>query len=290
MKILIIGKGYMGGRCAESWDDAVVSEEKINSAEDVLKILDLYKPDCVLNAAGVRGKPNVDWCETHQMETILGNTLLPIQIAQACQAKGIYLLHMGSGCVFYGPSPDPEGWKEDDFGNPTAVYSRCKWAADLTLSTLPNVGIARIRMPMDYIPSSGNIIDKLATYEKIIDVENSLTVVEDMIDVFRQLLEKKASGVFHVTNPGTVKHREIVEAFEEMVGPAKVKEWISEDDLVTSGLAAKKRSTNILQSYNLEKVGIRMRPAKEALRATMEKYAVEKKKVATVSGEENLWA
>lgn len=280
MKILIIGRGYMGSRCADSWSDAVVSEEKINSVDDVLRILDTHKPDRVLNTAGVRGKPNVDWCETHQMETILGNTVLPIQIAQACQERGVYLLHMGSGCVFYGSSPDPKGWKEDDFGNPTAVYSRCKWAADLTLSTLPNVGIARIRMPMDYIPSPGNIIDKLATYEKIIDVENSLTVVEDMVDVFRQLLEKKATGIFHVTNPGTIKHREIVQAYEEMVGPAWVKEWITEDELVTERLVQKKRSTNILQSSNLEKAGIRMRPAKEALRATMEKYATEKKKGA----------
>lgn len=285
MKILIIGNGYIGNRCAQSWDDAILVGDKIDSVEDVLKLLEKHQPDCVLNAAGVRGKPNVDWCETHQLETILGNTVLPIIIAQACQQKGIYLLHIGSGCVFYGSSPDPMGWKEDDFGNPSAVYSRCKWAADLCLSTLPNVGIGRIRMPMDYIPSLGNIIDKLASYEKIIDVENSLTVIEDMVDVFHQLLEKKAEGIFHVTNPGTVKHREIVALYEELVGPVKVKEWIGEDDLVKTGLATKKRSTNILQSNNLEKVGIKMRFAKEAVRDTMEKYVKEKQKTVLALNE-----
>ena len=30
MKILIIGKGYLGTRCAESWDDAVITDKIIN--------------------------------------------------------------------------------------------------------------------------------------------------------------------------------------------------------------------------------------------------------------------
>ncbi len=278
MKILIIGKGYVGTRSAETWkDEAVVAQGRVTSAEDVLKLIDLHQPDAILNAAGVRGKPNVDWCETHQLETIVGNTMLPIMIAEACQARGVYLLHIGSGCVFYGASPDPAGWCESDFGNPSAVYSKAKYAADLALSVLPNVGIARIRMPMDDVPSSFNIIDKLAQYDKIIDVENSVTVIEDMISVFYQLLQKRGEGIFHVTNPGTIKHREIIELYREFVDSSKNPTWISEDELVTAGLAAKKRSTNKMQSHNLEKLGVTMRPIAEAARSTMKRYAVLKK-------------
>ena len=209
MKILIIGNGYIGNRCLGEWPDAVLSNNKIKTKEDVLALLDEHKPDAVLNAGGVTGKPNVDWCETHQMETIIGNTLLPILIAQACQERGLYLLHIGSGCIFYGDSPHPDKkWREGDLGNPKEVtYSRTKWAADFVLTTLPNVGIARIRMPIDWMPAKRNLIDKLAVYPKIIDVENSVTIIDDMMDVFHKLLEQKASGIFHVTNPGTLKHR-----------------------------------------------------------------------------------
>lgn len=278
MKILIIGNGFIGSRCAEVWgDEAVISDKRLNSKQDVIDLLEEVNPDVVLNAAGVRGKPNVDWCETNQMETILGNTVLPIHIAEACQEKNIYLLHIGSGCIFYGESPDPKGWKESDFGNPTAVYSRTKYAADLVLSVLPNVGIARIRMPIDYISSSTNMIDKLATFPKVIDVENSVTIVEDMIDVFYQLFEKKAGGIYHVTNPGTLKHREIIALYEELVDLNHKNEWIINDDLVKQGLATKGRSNNFLQSENLEKLGIKMRPIDEAMRDTMEKYAKLKK-------------
>jgi dTDP-4-dehydrorhamnose reductase len=276
-KILIIGNGFLGRKCAEAWPDAILSNKIITSVKDVDDLLDEHKPDSVLNAAGIVGKPNVDWCETNQLETIAGNTVLPIMIAEACQKKGVYLLHMGTGCVYYGYSSDPKGWKEEDPANPLAVYTRSKYAADLVLSTMPNIGIARIRMPIDWQPSPANLIDKLATYKKVIDVINSVTVVEDMIGVFKQLLEKQASGIFHVTNPGAIKHKEILEMYKEIVDPNHNNEWISEKELVDYGLAKKTRSNTILQSGNLEALGITMRPVHEAVRDTLEKYAAAKK-------------
>ena len=276
-KILIIGAGAIGSVCAESWDDAVLADKRINSKEDVLALLDKYQPEAVLNAAGVRGKPNVDWCDDNQLTTILGNTKLPIMIAEACQERGVYMLHIGSGCIYYGESPDSAGWNEEDFGNPKPTYSRAKYAADLVLSTLPNVGIARIRMPLGSKPAYWNLIDKLASFEKVIDVENSVTIVDDMVEVFYQLMAKKAEGIFHVTNPGTIRHKEIIAWYEELVDPSHKNEWISNDQLVEQGLAKKGRSNNFLQSKNLEKYGIRMRPAKEALRDSLVKYGNIKK-------------
>src|SRR3989339_1607311 len=275
MKILIIGNGYLGNRCKNVWgEEAVIADRHIETRQDVLELLDRFQPDAVLNAAGVTGSPNVDWCETHQLETMVGNTKLPITIAEGCQERGVYMLHMGSGCIFYGDSPHPDkAWREDDFGNPSPVYSRSKWAADLALSTLPNVGVARIRMPIDWMPAPGNLIDKLSSFAKVIDVENSVTILDDMIDVFYQLLAKRAPGIFHVTNPGTMRHRDRLALYKELVDPEHTCEWISNDELVSQGLAAKGRSNNFLASENLAKVGITMRPIEEALRDTMEKYA-----------------
>lgn len=280
MKILIFGHGYVGQRCRDAWgDDAVLSDVRVQGKEDAAAEIARVKPDAVLNAAGVTGKPNVDWCDSHQMETIVGNTLVPIAIAQACQEAGVYFLHIGSGCIFYGDAPHPDKmWREDDFGNPLPTYSRSKWAADLALSTLPSVAIARIRMPIDRIPGSRNLIDKLAAYPKVIDVENSVTVVDDMIDVLRQLMEKKAPGIFHVVNPGVMKHRELMALYEELVDPAHTNEWISNDDLVKTGLATKGRSNNVMASTRLAEYGIAMREVHEALRDTMEQYAEAKKR------------
>jgi dTDP-4-dehydrorhamnose reductase len=282
MKILIIGKGWLGSRCAEEWPDAVISGKWIKSVDDALSLLDKYRPDAVLNAAGIVGQPNVDWCETHQLETISGNTILPLLIAEACQKRHIYLLHMGTGCIYYGYSKNEKGWSEEDFANPTAVYTKCKYAADLALSTLPNVGVARIRMPIDYRPSPRSYIDKIVSFPKLINMQNSATIVEDMIQVFRQLLVKKAEGIFHVTNPGFTSQREIIHLHKKYVDPQHQNKWIKEKDLVGLGLTKKKRSNNILQSTRLKSYGIKMRPIKSALLDTIKKYARCKKEVSKV--------
>lgn len=273
MKIAIIGNGYLGHRCAAEWPDSVLSDQRINTLQDVETILADIKPDVVLNTSGKVGKPNLDWCESHQLETMIGNVGLPLLIAQGCANKNIYLLHLGSGCIFDGPSPDPKGWKEDNFANPISTYTKSKYAADLLLAPLPNVGIARIRLPMDYIPNPKNLIDKLASYSKIVDVENSITVLEDMIPVLYRLLELKATDIYHVTNPGSMKNTDIIAYYQQYVDPHKTAEWITEESLLASGLGQVKRSTNILQSSNLEKLNIHMRPASQALPETMKKYA-----------------
>ncbi len=272
MKILIIGQGYIGKRCQESWSDSVLTGKIVESVEDVLDLIEEYKPDCILNAAGIVGKPNVDWCETNQVETIKGNTILPIIIAEACQKKNIYLLHIGTGCIFYGDSPQEGGWQENDYANPIAVYTRSKYAADLVLATLDNVGIGRIRMPIDSQPHPANLIDKLIAYKQIVDVNNSVTIMEDMINTFYQLLEKKSKGIFHIVNPGSIRHKEIIDMYHNLVDDKHSNEWITEEELVKSGLAKKKRSNNIMRSDNLEKLGLEMRPVKEALEDTLKKY------------------
>ena len=276
MKILIFGKGYLGNRFAESWPDAVLSDVRIDDAASVVQELRAQRPDAVLNCAGKAGTPNVDWCETHQVETFNSNVIAALTLAEACQQEKIYLLHLGTGCVYYGASQDPKGWRENDFANPVAFYTRTKYAADLVLSRLPNVAIARLRMPIDCIPSPKNLIDKLAKYKSVIDVENSVTVVEDLINACRQIIEKRGTGIFHTVNPGIMRHRDLLELYRQYVDPQHACEWIREEDLVARGLAAKKRSNNVMQSSRLAELGITMRPIDVALRDTMIKYAAAK--------------
>ncbi|MDP3793739.1 MAG: sugar nucleotide-binding protein, partial [Candidatus Uhrbacteria bacterium] len=180
MAILIFGKGYLGSRLAAAWPGAILSDARIDDKAAVLRAIDEHHPEAVVNAAGKTGTPNVDWCETHQAETFRANTIGALTLAEACQERNVYFLHLGSGCIFYGPSPDPNGWRENDFANPEAYYSRTKYAADLLLSHLPNVGVARLRLPIDSVPSPKNLIDKLSSYKQVVDVENSVTVIEDL--------------------------------------------------------------------------------------------------------------
>lgn len=274
MKILVFGsKGFIGGKMLRAWPDAVGSTVRIDDKAAVLAELERVKPDAVVNAAGRTGRPNVDWCETHQAETHHDNVIGALVLAEACHEKNVYLLHLSSGCVFYGTSPDPRGWREEDFANPSATYSRSKYAAELALTTYPKVGIARLRMPIDDEPGERNLIDKLANYKQVIDVANSVTVVPDLIEVCRQLIEKQGTGIFHTVNPGVMRHKDLLKLYREYVDPNHTTEWISEHELVGKGLATKKRSNNVMQSKRLQELGIEMRPIDVALRDIMIRYA-----------------
>lgn len=273
MTILVFGPGFLGQRLARELGGAVLHHADIADESAVRAALAEHRPTAVVNAAGKTGRPNVDWCETHQAETYRSNVEGPLVLARACADADAYLLHLGSGCIFYGPSPTPGGWREDDFANPISFYSRTKYAADLVLSKLPNVGIARLRMPIDSAPGPRNLITKLAGYQQVIDVENSVTVVDDLVEVVRGLVERRATGIFHATNPGTMRHRDLLALYREIVDPGHSCELMAEEALVERGLARLARSNCILRSDRLLDLGLTMRPVEVALRDVMIGYA-----------------
>jgi dTDP-4-dehydrorhamnose reductase len=272
--VVIFGAGFLGHRLAARIPGSALVLADITDPVALSKALAEHKPSVVINAAGKTGKPNVDWCETHQAETYRSNVIGALRVADAAAQAGAYLVHVGSGCIFYGPCPYRDGgWREEDPANPTAFYSRTKYAADLILSRLPGVCVVRIRMPIDDRPGPRNLITKLSAYREVVDVENSVTVVDDLIVALRGLVERRAEGVFHVTNPGVMRHRDLLGLYREYVDPSLRTRFISEEELVGRGLAAKARSNAVLESPRLEALGIHLRPIDEALRDTMLAYA-----------------
>ena len=274
MRVLIFGAGFLGERIAASLPNAELTRGvDIAERAAVVSALDAYKPYSVINAAGKTGRPNVDWCEEHPLDTMRSNVMGPIVLAEACAERGIHLLHLASGCIFYGPAPSPGGWREDDFANPSAFYSRSKYATDLVLSQLANVAIVRLRMPIDTVPGPRNLITKLAGYPQVADVENSVTIVPDLVDVVHGLLSRRASGIFHATNPGPVRHAQLLALYRQFVHPDHHVTLIREEDLVGKGLTVRARSNCILASSRLESLGLTMRPTETALPDVFRRYA-----------------
>jgi 3,5-epimerase/4-reductase len=272
-KILVVGAGYLGHVMAGALPNAVLAKVDIVDKDAVRNAMRAHGATVVVNCAGKTGRPNVDWCETNQAATYRGNVEGPLALADVCASERAYLVHLGSGCIFYGPSPDPGGWREEDFANPTSFYSRSKYAADLVLSRLDAVSIVRLRMPIGSAPDPRNLITKLAAYKRVVDVENSVTVIDDLAAVVAALIAKRATGIFHGTNPGTMRHRALIELYRKHVNPSHVTEFISEEELLGSGLVQKGRSNCLLASARLLELGVQMRPIEVALEATMQKFA-----------------
>jgi dTDP-4-dehydrorhamnose reductase len=273
MTVLIFGAGFLGHKLASVIPDARLISQDISDRNFMTTLLRYHEPRAVINAAGKTGLPNVDWCEANKTITMRSNTIGALVLADACAELDIHLTHLSSGCIFYGQSPDPKGWHETDHANPSAFYSRSKYASDIVLSDLDNVAVVRLRMPIDSIPGPRNLITKLAGYPKIIDVENSVTVIDDLVRAVQAIVEQQATGVFHAVNDGAMRHRDLIALYEQLVDPTHTNEWISSDKLLSLGLISKGRSNCILQNTRLSALGVEMRPVSTALRACMEQYA-----------------
>lgn len=270
--VVVFGAGYLGTRIAAHLEGATLVTTDITDRSAVRAVLESARPAAVVNAAGKSGHPNVDWCERNRTATHAANVVGPLILAEECERGGVHMVHLGSGCVFYGPSPTPGGWREDDHANPSATYTRSKYAADLALLEQRHVAIARLRMPIDGRPHPRNLITKLAGFAQVVDVENSVTVVDDLVQVVAALIAHRAAGVFHVVNPGAMRHRELLALYRELVDAAHTTTFIEEGELVRLGLATRARSTCVLASRRLAELGIAMRPIEEALRDVMVRY------------------
>jgi len=270
MKILIFGKGYIANKFKIFFgEEAEISNVRIEDFSKVKAELEVKKPDVVLNCAGKTGKPNVDWCEDHKMETLFGNVTAPLILARACEDLGLYMVHIGSGCVYEGDKGG-EGYSEEDAPNfDGSYYSRTKAWSERMLKDF-NVLQLRLRMPFDSIPSERNFITKIVKYNKVISVPNSISVLEDFLKAAKVLIEKRATGVYNVTNPGTITHQEILDLYIELVDPTYHYELFSIEEM--EKITKAKRSNCGLSVKKLEAEGIHLRPVAEAVRESLIEY------------------
>ena len=127
---LLFGKtGWIGGKLIElltaQGKTFHLANSRTYNREDVLAEVEKYKPTHVLNAAGVTGKPNVDWCEDHRAETIRSNVIGTLVVADVCSEKGIHHLLYATGCIFEYDAEHEiggKGFTEDDHANFHASY------------------------------------------------------------------------------------------------------------------------------------------------------------------------
>ena len=124
MIVLLGGTGYMGRQFVtaleqQGWPFVAPSRAEIDYTQfgPLMEFLKQTKPEFLINAAGYTGKPNVDACELHRHECLLGNAVLPGIVAEACAGAGVPWGHVSSGCIFTGALPDGDGFTENDAPN-----------------------------------------------------------------------------------------------------------------------------------------------------------------------------
>ena len=256
----------MGQLFLKTFAGSIGSEEDIADQAAVRRVLEEQKPDVVINAAGKTGKPNVDWCETHKLETLRANVTGPLILLEETQRIGAKLVHMSSGCIYAGDNGGG-GFKEEDEPNfHGSYYARTKGWADQMLKEF-DVLILRIRMPFDGSVHPRTLVGKLLKYTRVLDEPNSITYIPDFIDAAKKLIEKGKSGIYNITNPGAISPYEIMMRYKEVVDSTHQFERLTLDrlgEVVKAG-----RSNCVLSTEKLEKEGIRMQSVQDAVAEAM---------------------
>ena len=233
-----------------------------------------HNPEIVINTIGKTGRPNIDWCEEHREETFFSNVTIPALMAEACTNANIRMVHIGSGCIYSTNRCSQIGFSEDIKPNfKGSFYSRTKIFAEDILSEYSNILQLRIRMPIDNIPSPRNLIDKLVGYKQVIgDIPNSVTCIPDLMVITKKLMDRKETGIFNVTNSGTITHNQILQMYKDIVDPLyEMPKFIGMEKLKELTLTG--RSNCILQNARLEEKGIEIRHVLEAVEDCMKQYA-----------------
>jgi dTDP-4-dehydrorhamnose reductase len=272
MIYLLGGSGYVGQsyqalltRKGIPFRNVRRAELDYTNVEALRTALRRDRPEFLINAAGYTGKPNVDACELHKHECLLGNAVLPGIIAEACADAGVPWGHVSSGCIYTGARPDGSGFTEEDTPNFTfrtnncSFYSGTKALGEEVLAGKPNVYVWRLRIPFDHIDNPRNYLTKLLRYQRLLEATNSISQLEEFCAATFACWEKRVPfGTYNVTNPGHVTTREVVAAIKRArVSNKEFSFFGSEDEFMN--LAAKTpRSNCVMSSAKLASVGIRM--------------------------------
>ena len=77
--------------------------------------------------------------------------------------------------------------------------------------------VLRVRMPISDDLAPRNFITKIVRYDRVVNVPNSMTVLEEMMPASVAMAEAKLCGIYNFCNPGAVSHNEILDMYKEIV-------------------------------------------------------------------------
>lgn len=226
--ILIFGRtGWIGGKlgdlCKKEGQPFTYANSRLENRESVAKELDSLKPKYVMNAAGVTGRPNVDWCEDNKQQVIRANVIGCLNLADLCYQRKIHLTNFATGCIFKYDDDHPMGGKtfseEDDANFTGSFYSFSKGLVEKLIRFYPNVLTLRVRMPISDDLHPRNFITKITKYARVVNIPNSMSILHDLLPIALKASRKEMTGILNFTNPGAISHNEILDLYIEYIDP-----------------------------------------------------------------------
>ena len=227
-------------------------------------------PDVVVNAAAMT---QVDRCESEPALAEAANAAAPGHIAETCRALGARLVHVSTDYVFAGDSTRP--YRETDPTTPRSVYGRTKLEGERRVfEVLPDAIVARTAWVFGpgrnfvrtiLLAGARTLAEGGPGLRVIDDQRGSPTYADDLAAALIGLVEAGGTGLYHVANAGIATWWELARAAIDAWGHPEVP--IAKLRTDEYPVPAPRPAWSVLDTTRAERLGVSMRPWREALRA-----------------------
>ncbi len=233
--IIIYGSGFIGGHITAELQKVgmhfMVSKTRVYDYNAVKEEIQVYNPTAIINAAGLATPTNIDFYEDQIPQLLMTNTVGNVMLAALCEEFNIHYVTIMSGCIF-----DSQKRVYSDLASPNftgSAYSKNRVETEALLKNFRNTCIVRIRMPIssDFHPKS--LITKLASFDSITNLRNSVTVLDDCIPMIVRIILKRHTGIVNLVNNGTVTNAYICFLYRKMVNHSKTFKLANPEQLHT---------------------------------------------------------
>ena len=226
MKAIVCGaQGQLGVDLAARVPDAVEcialkrSDFDICDTQSITAALEEHRPDVVINTAAYTA---VDLAESEESIAHSINATGAFNLAQACQAPTVRLVHLSTDYVFDGSNCRP--YEPDDVPNPRSVYGATKLAGEEAINSCHGLNSAIVRVSWLYGNSGANFVK---TMLRLMRERKELGIVADQIgsptwtgslaDCIWKLAERsELQGAWHWSDLGVASWYDFAVAINEI--------------------------------------------------------------------------
>ena len=227
----------------------ITINDRLDQHSTIKSKLSLYKPKYVICAAGISGKPTLEWSETNKYQTYKTNVLDTLNLIEICKDLNIHITVYGSGGIYKG-----DGLREytetDVPNNFNKIYSKYRIILEECIANYENVLYLRIQYAISGDGHPKCFMTKMLNRtNNLHNVPVNVTHMPTMLPVLIELIENGNTGTFNFVNPGHVHLPNLIKMYDNQL---EIK--ILDEEINYFGLLETNKLKNIMHSLKLTHV------------------------------------
>jgi dTDP-4-dehydrorhamnose 3,5-epimerase-like enzyme/dTDP-4-dehydrorhamnose reductase len=194
------------------------SNERLENMGTIQEQIVKSRAPYVICAAGISGKPTIEWSEMNEDETYRANFLGVLDLMRLTSKLNVHCTIFGSGQVFTGAKAV---YTEEDKADQTnKVYTKWRTELEKQIPFYKNVLYLRIIYPCTLDGNSKCFLSKMVFRAKTVHpVDVCLTVVPSLFPSLSELSMKGITGILNFVNRGTISLPKLLNLYGEKKTP-----------------------------------------------------------------------